>query len=268
MNPIHSSAQPPSYDEFTSPPSGDALLEVEGGLTSNQRYQRNSRPFSLEGLAQNVWAHLSAIYLLWFVAFVISCCAMAKANKNAARISDLESSSSSGGRHASYYDYYAHRCEIYGDRLYGDIVYEFEGHSYQLIGGNWAKLMWREAEQDAWGRCYKNSPGYLASIDSADENNFLQGILLGHPGYKFGDVAWIGGNDMTNEGTFEWIDGYLAKTIFEGPGAEKDAFTNWAPGEPNNNGEEDCVSFNPSGKWNDENCYKENQFFFVEFDSA
>jgi hypothetical protein len=74
--------------------------------------------------------------------------------------------------------------------------------------------------------------GTLATIRSAAENDWLQGILPGDP-------FWIGYNDATVEGTFMWHSQ-------ETPGYE-----NWAPGAPgNSSADQDYVAFRPSdGTW-------------------
>lgn len=151
--------------------------------------------------------------------------------------------------------------------LYGDDVFEFDGHHYQIVGGDWAKMTWRGAEQDAWGRCYNRKPGYLASIDSQEENDFLTNKMVAHGGYKYGDEAWIGGTDMASEGAFTWIDGYMGAKVFWQYGAPVSGmYTSFKENEPNENGEEDCLASDGNGHWNDQSCYKQLQYFFVEFD--
>ena len=44
-------------------------------------------------------------------------------------------------------------------------------------------------------------------------------------------------------------------------------YSNFAAGEPNENGSEDCVDMDSNGEWNDESCYKQKQYFFIEFDA-
>ena len=68
------------------------------------------------------------------------------------------------------------------------------------------------------------------------------------------------------------------KPFYKDGGAVKKRYNNFMPGEPNENGEEDCLAFNgwykdPStqnlieGLWNDYSCYHHDVgFFFVEFD--
>ena len=100
-----------------------------------------------------------------------------------------------------------------GEALYGDPVYEYNGHHYQIVGGNWAQITWRQAEMDAWGRCFGGVPGYLATVDDAAENAFYWEDAR-PPGLRVGNAGWIGANDMTNEGTFEWLDGFKGGTVF------------------------------------------------------
>jgi hypothetical protein len=59
------------------------------------------------------------------------------------------------------------------------------------------------------------------------------------------DRWWIGFNDRNLEGTWEWVDGSAV------------SYQNWEPGEPNNQGNEDCGQINrfyPVMTWNDEPC--------------
>lgn len=249
-------SKPPTYDEYSrdGQPNGSGLLEVEDGLTMNQRAYRPQRD-RWGWLREKLWMNIFALWFLWFITFVIACCAMAKANK-----SHSSSSSSSS-------DLWVDRCVGYDAVLYGDEAVSFAGHHYQIVGGNWVSITWRAAEQDAWGRCFNGKPGYLASIESDEENDFLLSKLTNHAGFQLGDQAWIGGTDMYNEGTFQWIDGYAAGQVFYGPDDQQQGYSLFSVGEPNNNGNEDCVSFNDQGYWNDDSCYKGKQYFFVEFDA-
>src|SRR5690348_8293162 len=88
----------------------------------------------------------------------------------------------------------------------------------------------------------------LVSVQSQAENDCLLGALnaIGETG-----TIWIGFNDEAVEGTFEWYD------------QSPVTYTNWAPGEPNQSGNEDCVQIYPGGTypgmWNDLDC---GSFFF------
>ena len=71
---------------------------------------------------------------------------------------------------------------------------------------------------------------------------------------------------MSNEGTFEWLDGFKVGTVFYRDGSPVNGqYSNFAEGEPDENGEEDCVEMYATGQWNDDSCYKRRQFFFVEY---
>ncbi len=106
---------------------------------------------------------------------------------------------------------------------------ELNGHQY-FISNQLAN--WRDAKQ----LCINNG-GYLAAITSQAENDFLKS--------KLNDMVFIGLNDETTEGTFEWANG------------EPLVYTNWALGQPAQSPQawtEDYVVFqNWDGKWEDVN---------------
>uniref|UniRef100_A0A8D2D8R7 C-type lectin domain-containing protein n=1 Tax=Sciurus vulgaris TaxID=55149 RepID=A0A8D2D8R7_SCIVU len=78
----------------------------------------------------------------------------------------------------------------------------------------------------------------LVIIKSAEEQSFLQLTSKNK-----GDT-WMGLSDLNNEGTWYWVDGsYLFFRFMK----------YWNEGEPNNDGEEDCVEFKGDG-WNDSRC--------------
>lgn len=66
--------------------------------------------------------------------------------------------------------------------------------------------------------------------------------------------AWIGATDMAAEGTFVWVGpGKMQQGVpfYEvTTGAIDGAYNNWADGEPNESGEEDCVEMrNGQARW-------------------
>eukprot|EP00964_Phaeocystis_antarctica_P102291 scaffold67648_cov33-Phaeocystis_antarctica.AAC.1 len=76
----------------------------------------------------------------------------------------------------------------------------------------------------------------LATVQSAAQNALLVTAAAGNK-------VWIGGTDAASEGTWVWSPSNMPLS-----------YTNWYPGEPNNQGGEDCLEFNfgGPGKWNDE----------------
>ncbi|XP_070535732.1 macrophage mannose receptor 1-like [Ptychodera flava] len=97
---------------------------------------------------------------------------------------------------------------------------------------------WSTAEQT----CVK-SGGHLLSISGITEQTFINARMYG----MTSSVFWVGANDRTDEGGWQWSDG----TPY--------AFVNWNSGEPNdyNHGStgEDCVEIIVnSGLWNDHRC--------------
>jgi hypothetical protein len=97
-------------------------------------------------------------------------------------------------------------------------------------------LTWQAAR--TWAQ---NLGGDLVAINNSAENQFVTGILPASPA-----TFWLGANDAFFEGEFEW-------STFEAF-----SYTNWAPGEPDDNaalgGNGDYVVIDrQSGQWSDTN---------------
>ncbi|XP_078607411.1 polycystin-1-like protein 2 isoform X2 [Branchiostoma floridae x Branchiostoma japonicum] len=82
--------------------------------------------------------------------------------------------------------------------------------------------------------------GTLAIIKDLVTNDFLVGLTTE------GGAFYIGLNDLNAEGQFRWEDG----TMYDN-GTD---FSNWAQGEPNNSGDQDCIKISPGGRWGDVEC--------------
>ncbi len=77
---------------------------------------------------------------------------------------------------------------------------------------------------------------HLATLTDSAENAYISSFLTARGVAQ----CWLGGNDESTEGTWEWCNG------------EPFSWTNWAIGEPNNLGDEDgLMIFSGSGNWND-----------------
>jgi len=98
----------------------------------------------------------------------------------------------------------------------------YNGHSYYRSTGN---AFWTDARTAC-----SNMGGYLVTVTSAAENNFI---------FSLWPSGWIGLTDEVNEGVWRWVTG------------EPYSYSSWNPGEPNNAGNEDYIQFVGGGKWND-----------------
>lgn len=114
-----------------------------------------------------------------------------------------------------------------------DDAVEFNGHYYYLYTGGIAS-----SYDEALQYC-KDKGGYLATLTSKEENDFVYSYIL-QQGY---DSAYFGLSDAANEGHWEWCTG------------EPLSYTNWHSGEPNGeNSNEDYALFYykfSDGTWND-----------------
>ncbi len=169
------------------------------------------------------------------------------------------------------------------------------GHFYEIID-NVSTINWEEARCKAkWGptssfngtvstssvrgntsytndRCTNKTSrrsmgglkGYLATITSLEEHDFLRGKLSG--------TGWIGGSDIDSEGTFIWMDGPEVGQVFwnssstarrqtttvsgsvSGYSYGSNRFNFFSDGEPNNSSSAEHwaeFGFGPNGAWND-----------------
>ena len=107
---------------------------------------------------------------------------------------------------------------------------------------------------DARASCRCDNGADLVSIGSAEENTQVSSLA--------GSTAktWTGGNDLQTEGTYVWTDG----TSF--------SYTNWkaSPQQPNNggtDGNQDCISMDTDGVWDDVSCSSTRQYICEKPDS-
>eukprot|EP00058_Branchiostoma_floridae_P000927 XP_002586415.1 hypothetical protein BRAFLDRAFT_251564 [Branchiostoma floridae] len=91
--------------------------------------------------------------------------------------------------------------------------------------------------------------GTLVMPRDADTNAFLFSLHNAVSDRNF----WFGLHDQHEEGSFEWLDGSALGT-----------YNNWAPGQPNNWNNQDCVAYYPyeyrKHKWGDGQCDRQNYF--------
>ncbi|BAZ41077.1 hypothetical protein NIES4101_70390 [Calothrix sp. NIES-4101] len=127
------------------------------------------------------------------------------------------------------------------------------GHFYEFkssVGISWTDA---DAAADNTDNKYFGRQGYLATITSQVEQDFIQQKLVGN--------GWIGASDSGEQTVWKWVTGPETGTIFwRGTGngvPESGRYSNWQTGEPDNDTNEDYAHIiaNPNagtvGKWND-----------------
>lgn len=144
----------------------------------------------------------------------------------------------------------------------GEVFFADNGHLYKFVSGSYT---WSQAKTAAEGQELYGSTGYLATITSLEENEFVYNRISGD--------GWLGANDISVEDTWIWATGPEAGTAFysgrgnAGGSAIDGAFHGWASGEPNDYGSgEDCgyMYASQDGEWNDFPC-SATQGYVVEF---
>uniref|UniRef100_A0A3P8PCD2 Uncharacterized protein n=1 Tax=Astatotilapia calliptera TaxID=8154 RepID=A0A3P8PCD2_ASTCA len=105
---------------------------------------------------------------------------------------------------------------------------------------------WTDAESSC-----QTLGGNLASFHSTAEYTFIRELTRTAAGSY--PTAWVGGNDRETETVWKWSDG----SQFD--------FKNWASGEPNNSGDQDCMEINRGGGdyVNDKGCDSQRGFVCV-----
>jgi len=155
----------------------------------------------------------------------------------------------------------------------------YTNHFYRYIRKR--GISWTEARDSAANMNYYGLQGYLATITSSIENDFIW--------TKIDGVGWIGANDAAVEGVWRWVTGPEAGTHFwqgtyQNGYAIEGRYSNWNTGEPNNvqkewGDDEDYahINANPNSvpkSWNDlpnegdklsPNGYYYPEGFVVEF---
>lgn len=135
-------------------------------------------------------------------------------------------------------------------------------HWYEIIWENVGAITWNQANNFAQGRSHLGQTGYLASITSAAEQAFANFVnnafTTASPNHSGTYVrAWLGGNDIANEGAWEWTSG------------ESFSYTNWNFREPNNyRGEDNLVGWWSGDGWNDCSGTCGTYKYLIEYDNA
>lgn len=131
------------------------------------------------------------------------------------------------------------------------IINPDNGHAYEYV--NVEDVSWFSARDAAAASTYMGEHGYLATITSQEEQDFL---LDNFPG----DVqGWLGGSDAAQEGVWKWVVGPEAGLTFwiggsASAGGYAVDYANWRSNQPSNEGgNEDYLVWRQDEqmKWND-----------------
>ncbi len=133
----------------------------------------------------------------------------------------------------------------------GEVFFSGNNHLYEYVAST---LTWGSAKTAAESRSKYGATGYLATITSQEENDFVAARLT--------NAGWMGASDVATEGVWKWVTGPENGTTFSNGNspnmvAASGQYQNWNTGEPNDSsGNEDCGQFlsGGTGKWNDLPC--------------
>ncbi len=166
------------------------------------------------------------------------------------------------------------------DFILGDgigLMIDGEQHYYEVID-NGGSISWDNARSAALAKRFGLAQGYLATVTSQNENDYLA--------EKVSADTWIGAADSETEGIWKWMDGPEAGTQFwesdlnagtssttNYGSAVNGEYANWWTNEPNNaygSTGEDCAHMYGSnssqpGYWNDYYNNYSVQYYIIEY---
>ena len=125
---------------------------------------------------------------------------------------------------------------------------------YVRSSGHAVGLTWEEANE----YCYETYSTQLATINSYQDWSCVLDLFDMDSSYT---AAWIGLNDVDNDGTFEWT----TLNYFDTP-ITLSTWSNWSSGEPNGGTNENCVESNYYKEWNDLDCDRELWGFVCNYE--
>ena len=97
----------------------------------------------------------------------------------------------------------------------------------------------------------------LVQIESAAENGWIYQQVNSRLG---GVDVHIGGSDQGSEGAWTWEGGPQFWSGGSGGSPVGGRYANWEPGEPNDDGTEDCAEMRDFGEWNDDDCFDTQRY--------
>lgn len=142
------------------------------------------------------------------------------------------------------------------------VVFSQENNSfYQLVSSN---VSFSAAQAAAANTSLNGIDGHLVTITSQTENDYVESLASGNQ-------IWINAADSGVEGEWRWAggneDGLLLWNGDSSGSAQNGFFTNWAGGQPDDNGGEDAAIMQASGLWSDADATNANHYV-IEWDGA
>lgn len=124
----------------------------------------------------------------------------------------------------------------------GNVLYNSANqHFYKYVNGS---LTWQDAKNFTDASNHFGLQGYLATITSKKENDFVSKLC--------GGQGWLGGSDADTEDTWKWVTGPEEDKVFwKDGGTQPGEFSNWQAGLPNGAVDEDYMYMIDSGRWYD-----------------
>jgi len=114
------------------------------------------------------------------------------------------------------------------------------GHYYEIVYDT--SISWANAESGAEATAIGGNQGYLATITSAGENQFIADLLALPDGANPNWGWWLGGSDPAENG-WEWVTGPESGDAF--------TYTNWRENEPNHDWQTDPGAYYVQMRWTD-----------------
>ena len=171
---------------------------------------------------------------------------------------------------------------VFSGSALADFQFTFNGHTYDVIT---SALNWVDASTAAQNRTINGEPGYLARIDSAEENEEIFDRLMnntnaadfvqtsaadgGGSGY-----VWIGASDIQTEGKWLWVRDGMQFWQGNSTGSAVGAlYNNWG-NEPDDSSGQDAAGIalgdwpsGVAGQWNDLDTGN-TLYYIVEYETG
>ena len=135
---------------------------------------------------------------------------------------------------------------VHIDEVYYSTLDDFDDSEFEYAGSFEGSDYYFSTSEGTWHEAddmSDNAGGHLVTISSEEENDFVISLMQ-----QIGSNGWIGFTDEATEGDWVWTTG------------EDVVYTNWAAGEPNDDGDQDCGQIYWNGEWDDIECDVERPF--------